>query len=237
MGIKLGLDIGTSSVGVAVIDDDYNVIDAVSDIFTEADASKNVERRGFRETKRLIRRRQNRISDFKKLWNKYNLQIPKDKINNQLILKNKGLSEKITQDEIYHVLLNSLKHRGITYLDDAIDETNKNKSDYQKGIEINQNELKNKFPCQIQLERLNTLGKYRGETTIKKDDETIAFSNIFTKSAYRKENEAFLNKQSEFHNFITKEFIDDYLTIFDRKREYYVGPETMILTKYTLMIF
>ena len=59
MGIKLGLDIGTSNpVGVAVIDDDYNVIDAVSDIFTEADASKNVERRGFRETKRLIRRRQ-----------------------------------------------------------------------------------------------------------------------------------------------------------------------------------
>ena len=52
MGIKLGLDIGTSSVGVAVIDDDYNVLEAVSDIFTEADASKNVERRGFRQTKR-----------------------------------------------------------------------------------------------------------------------------------------------------------------------------------------
>lgn len=79
MGIKLGLDIGTSSVGVAVIDDDYNVLEAVSDIFTEADASKNVERRGFRQTKRLIRRRQNRISDFKGLWEKYNLEIPKEK--------------------------------------------------------------------------------------------------------------------------------------------------------------
>ncbi|WP_138269342.1 type II CRISPR RNA-guided endonuclease Cas9 [Anaerofustis stercorihominis] len=224
MGIKLGLDIGTSSVGVAVIDDDYNVIEAVSDIFTEADASKNVERRGFRQTKRLIRRRQNRISDFKGLWEKYNLEIPKEKINNQLILKNKGLNEKLTQNEIYYVLLHSLKHRGITYLDDAIDETSKSKSDYQKGIEINQNELKNKFPCQIQLERLNTLGKYRGETIVKENDETITFSNIFTKSSYRKENEEFLNKQSEFHDFITKAFIDDYLTIFDRKREYYVGP-------------
>ena len=46
-----------------------------------------------------------------------------------------------------------LKHRGISYLEDALNEDNV-KGSYQKGIAINQRESEDKLPCEIQLERL-----------------------------------------------------------------------------------
>lgn len=46
--MKIGLDIGIASVGWAVVDDDYKVLEAGSNLFESADASKNVERRSFR---------------------------------------------------------------------------------------------------------------------------------------------------------------------------------------------
>ena len=226
MGIRIGLDIGIASVGWAVVTDNYEILEAGSNLFQAADASQNVDRRSFRQHKRLLRRRRNRSSDFKKLWLKFGNLIPKYKINNQLELRIKGLEQDLTQDELYFVLANMLNHRGISYLDDALDESLSGKSDYAKGISINQKELDaNKLPCQIQYERLQKYGQYRGNVEIvNEDSEKITLSNVFTINAYRNEIKLILKRQQQKYSFITEKFISEYFNIFDRKREYYEGP-------------
>ena len=43
-------------------------------------------------------------------------------------------------------------------MDDALDDASSGKSDYQKGIQINQEKLgQDLFPCQIQKERLENM--------------------------------------------------------------------------------
>lgn len=62
MTVNIGLDIGIASVGLSVIDAyTGDILEATSYIFECADAAKNEERRTFRQSKRLVRRRQNRI--------------------------------------------------------------------------------------------------------------------------------------------------------------------------------
>ena len=51
MGIRIGVDIGIASVGWAVVDDEYQVLESGSNLFDSADASRNVDRRGFRQIK------------------------------------------------------------------------------------------------------------------------------------------------------------------------------------------
>lgn len=224
MGKIIGLDIGIASVGWAVVDDEYNIIEAGSNIFPAADASKNEERRSFRQGRRLKRREKTRISDFKKLWNKYDFMTPLDKENNVLGIRIKGLEEKIDLEQIYYVLLNNLKHRGISYLEDAIEEGSTDSSEYRKGLEINQKELEKKLPCEIQKERLDKYGCYRGTVTVDNDGEKIVLNNIFTVDAYRAEITKFLHTQQKFYPEITEEFIEEYIKIFNRKRNYYEGP-------------
>ena len=95
----------------------------------------------------------------------------------------------------------------------------------ERGIKRNALSLEDKFPCEIQLERLKSNGKYRGNTTIIENGEKITLSNVFTVTAYRKELEKFFDVQKKYHDFISKGFTDRYFDIFNRKRKYYDGRE------------
>lgn len=226
MGVIIGLDIGVASVGWAVVDkESYKVLETGANLFTSADASQNAKRRDFRQKKRLSRREHTRIKDFEKLWEKNGYVIPRKFNNNVLELRVKGLNEKLGAEELFWVLKNLLKHRGISYLEEALDETNIGKSDYENGILKNEKELeKGQFPCEIQLKRLNTYGCYRGNVVITEDGEKITLSNIYTTSAYRKEAEQILETQIKEGLDITEDFVNQYLQIFSRKRKYYEGP-------------
>lgn len=224
MGITIGVDIGVASVGVAVVDTETrDILETVSDIFPCANAASNADRRGYRQGRRGKRRLATRINDFKSLWTKSGFAIPKDINHGPLKLRVMALSEEITMDELYIVLLNNLKHRGISYLEDA-DDGISGGGNYTKGLKFNQDELKTKLPCEIQLERLKKYGKYRGQQKITEDGEDIVLSNVFTVSAYRREIIKILQTQRSFHLEITDDFIDAFLAIFDRKRKYYEGP-------------
>lgn len=224
MGIRVGLDIGVASVGWAVVDDEYNVLEAGSNLFECADASKNAERRDFRQGRRGKRRERTRKNDFNKLWTSYKLEAPETLSNHSLELRVKGISNQLTQDELYTVLLNMLKHRGISYLEDAIDESTSNSSDYVKGIQFNQQQLKKQYPCEIQLSRLEQYGQYRGNMKITdENEETLVLSNVFTIAAYREELEKLFDTQQQYFPFLTDNFIKQYMEIFDRKRAYYEG--------------
>ena len=123
-----------------------------------------------------------------------------------------------------------MKHRGISYLDDAIDEEAKNTSQYKEAISRNKHGLaENKYPCQIQQERLHTLGKYRGDvlTSVISADGTPKedmYSNVFTISSYIEEIKQILNTHKLYYEFINDDFIEQYLKIFESKRKYYIGP-------------
>ncbi len=222
MGYTIGLDLGVASVGWAVVNDEYEVLESCSNIFPAAEPANNVERRGFRQGRRLSRRRRTRIDDFKNMWEKNGFEVPTSELNEVLQYRIKGLIEKLSEDELYHVLLNSLKHRGISYLDDADDDSVT--GDYATSIAYNEEQLKSKLPCEIQWERYKKYGAYRGNITIKEGEEHITLRNVFTTSAYKKEIQQLLDVQSKSNKKVTKDFIEEYLKIFSRKREYYIGP-------------
>ncbi len=123
MGYKVGLDIGIASVGWAVVDDDKTVIDAGSRLFEAADANKNEVRRSHRGLRRLGRRKIHRITMFEKLWSDYGLTMTEALPATPLELRNSGQHQKLNSSELFVVLKNLLKHRGISYLDDAVDES------------------------------------------------------------------------------------------------------------------
>lgn len=222
MGIRFGIDIGIASVGVAVVDDEYNVLESVVNIFESADASKNGERRSFRQGKRLLRRKKNRLRDFDVLCIKYGLTIPETIHQNVLQIRVKGIKEKLTWNELYFVLRYMLKHRGISYLEDV--EIGNGGSSYLEALANNSKELENKYPCQIQYERLKNHNQFRGENVVDINGNKAHISNVFTSSSYRNELIAIIEHQRELVDSIGKGFVEEYLAIWSRKREYYHGP-------------
>lgn len=222
----LALDIGIASVGWAVLDkESETVIEAGSNIFPEASAAENQLRRDMRGSKRNNRRLKTRINDFIKLWENNNLSIPQFKSTEIVGLKVRAITEEITLDELYLILYSYLKHRGISYLEDALDDTVSGSSAYANGLKLNAKELETHYPCEIQQERLNTIGKYRGQSQIINDNgEVLDLSNVFTIGAYRKEIQRVFEIQKKYHPELTDEFCDGYMLIFNRKRKYYEGP-------------
>lgn len=226
MGYIVALDIGIASVGWAVIDKAIErVVESGANIFPEASAASNLTRRNMRQGKRLKRRQRTRLRDFQKLWTKYGLSVPDGNRTDIVDLKVRALSEEITLEELYLILYSYLKHRGISYLEDAEDDDTQGFSAYARGLKLNQEELATKFPSEIQRERLLTVGQYRGNFQIKtEDDVVIDLSNVFTIGSYRKEILKVLSVQKLFHSELSDEFCDEYLLIFNRKRKYYEGP-------------
>ena len=222
----LALDIGIASVGWAVVDKETEqVVEAGSNIFPEASVTANQTRRGMRQVRRIHRRKKTRLNDFNKLWEKYEFLIPETKATNIVALKVKALYEPISLEELYLILYSYLKHRGISYMEDAEDGGITGTSSYANGLRLNVKELEKKFPCEIQNDRLKKIGKYRGQIQIiDEEGNKIDLSNVFTIDAYRKEILQIFATQQEYHKNVTEEFCDEYLMIFNRKRKYYEGP-------------
>lgn len=219
-------DIGIASVGWAIIDKETEkVIESGANIFPEATAANNQTRRSMRQSRRLKRRQNTRLNDFKKLWETFGYVIPEKTETDIVGLKVKALYHPITLNELYLILYNYLKHRGISYLEDAVDDSLSGSSSYANGLKLNAKELENKFPCEIQKNRLETIGKYRGQSQIMDENgEKLDLSNVFTVGAYRKEILQVLETQKSHIDDLSDDFCDEYLAIFNRKRKYYEGP-------------
>ncbi len=226
MKYVVALDIGIASVGWAVVDKETeSVLEAGSNLFPEASAADNQVRRGMRQARRMKRREKTRLNDFNSLWGKYHFIIPDYKVNDIVELKVKALQERISRDELYLILYSYLKHRGISYLEDAEDDTVSGTSAYANGLKLNAKELESRFPCEIQKDRLEKNGKYRGQIqAVDANGDKIDLSNVFTIGAYRKEIQQVLNTQQGYYPELEDGFCDEYLAIFNRKRKYYEGP-------------
>lgn len=213
MGYILGLDIGVASVGYAIIDERYNVLISGVRLFREGTAEENVARRGFRSSRRGVRRSRHRLDRLKELLSNVLGRSGDQSYTNLYEIRVRGLSNKLSPDELIATIIQLAKHRGIFYLspEDLAAEEGSNRSSADI-IRNNENKLKaGIYPCHVQLEKLNTTGTVRG------------IENKFTHESYRSELIKLLEVQSEFYPKL-KEMVEDILCIYDSKREYYEGP-------------
>ena len=226
--LVLGLDIGIGSVGVGILNKvTGEIIHKNSRIFPAAQAENNVERRTNRQGRRLTRRKKHRRVRLNHLFEESGLITDFTKISinlNPYQLRVKGLTDELSNEELFIALKNMVKHRGISYLDDASDDGNSSVGDYAQIVKENSKQLETKTPGQIQLERYQTYGQLRGDFTVEEDGKKHRLINVFPTSAYRAEALRILQTQQEFNPQITDEFINRYLEILTGKRKYYHGP-------------
>ena len=226
--LVLGLDIGIGSVGVGILNKvTGEIIHKNSRIFPAAQAENNVERRTNRQGRRLTRRKKHRRVRLNHLFEESGLitDFTKVSINlNPYQIRVKGLIDELSNEELFIALKNMVKHRGISYLDDASDDGNSSVGDYAQIVKENSKQLETKTPGQIQLERYQKYGQLRGDFTIEEDGKKHRLINVFPTSAYRAEALRILQTQQEFNPQITDEFINSYLQILTGKRKYYHGP-------------
>ena len=226
--LVLGLDIGIGSVGVGILNKvTGEIIHKNSRIFPAAQAENNVERRTNRQGRRLTRRKKHRRVRLNHLFEESGLitDFTKVSINlNPYQLRVKGLIDELSNEELFIALKNMVKHRGISYLDDASDDGNSSVGDYTQIVKENSKQLETKTPGQIQLERYQKYGQLRGDFTVEEDGKKHRLINVFPTSAYRVEALRILQTQQEFNPQITDEFINRYLEILTGKRKYYHGP-------------
>lgn len=221
-GKILGLDIGIASVGVGIIDANTgDIIHASSRLFNSANPENNATRRSMRSARRLLRRRKHRVERVESLFEKYDMEYSlKNENYNPYEIRVKGLSEQLTNEELFIALRNLVKHRGISYLDEAEADGGNSSSEYKEAIQRNEKLLKEKMPSEIQLERLNKFGQIRGDFTIEQDGQKIRIINVFSTNDYKKETLKIFENQPQ----LTEEFKEDYLKILLGKRKYYQGP-------------
>lgn len=213
MGYILGLDIGVASVGYAIIDENYNVLISGVRLFREGTAEDNVARRGFRSSRRSVRRSRHRLDRLTELLSSVLGVSGVQSYTNLYEVRVRGFSNKLSPDELFAAIIQLAKHRGIFYLspEDLVTEDGSNQSSADI-IRVNESKLKEGiYPCHVQLEKLNTTGTVRG------------IENKFTHESYRNELIKLLEVQSAFYPKL-EEIIDDVLCIYDSKREYYEGP-------------
>lgn len=215
MSYILGLDIGIASVGYGIIDKEKKeIVDAGVRIFKEGNKDDNANgRRPKRGARRLKRRKKHRIERVQDLLREYDI-LTEEKIptsTNPYEIRVRGLSERLTPDELVIALLHLTKRRGIHNVDVVDDEkTSDNELSTKAQIQKNNKELQEKYVAEVQLERFYE-GKVRGA------------ENRFRTKDFVKEAKKLLETQEEYFDF-DQTFIDRFIELLDNRREYYEGP-------------
>ena len=212
----LGVDIGVSSVGVGVINQDTGeIMDSAVRIFPKTDKEDNRIRRTTRGSKRTLRRKKHRLERVREELEKAGFTCPDYKKycdTNPYEIRVKGLNSKLSKEEIYIAIMHITKRRGISYLEDFKNDNIKDPKITNKIIKENLELSKNKYICEIQLERLQNNDKVRG------------IDNVFETKKYMEELQKILKTQTMYYEEIDDEFINVITNIVKSKREYFEGP-------------
>lgn len=142
LNYRIGLDIGITSVGWAVLenrnDEPFRIIDLGVRIFKEAEQSNGdplaLPRRKARSARRRTRRRKFRLERIKKLFQteglidikEFEARYEKAGLPDVYRLRYEGLDRKLTDDELAQVLLHIAKHRGFKSTSKAEEAENEN---------------------------------------------------------------------------------------------------------------
>ena len=211
-GLVLGLDIGVTSVGYGIVNRETGeAVDFGVRLFSEWDPANNQNRRAKRSGRRLRSRRKNRLQDMKKfLVDQCMIPSDYDFHLDPYALRVKGLSEKLTDEELATVLYNLAKLRGssLETVEDTEEVKNDNVLSSKNNLKINDALIKSgKYICQIQQERLSEEGKLRGHI------------NNFRTKDYVAELKQILSNQGK-----SKDFNDYVENLIIRRRDFSDGP-------------
>lgn len=228
MSLLLGMDIGVSSVGYGIVNDDGEAVDAGVRLFSEGTSKDNADRRDRRHCRRTLRRRQHRLVRADRLFVAAGLAAFDDKKNIDLQcdvgvtpyhLRVKGLREPLENKELVIALRHLLKHRGSAPLNaysDNGDDSGKKDNLSTKSIVAKTKAMLDagRFVCEIQLERLSDpdVARVRGS------------DNRFLAEDYAREARQILGVQMQYNLLVTEEFCQAYMGLLETRRAYYEGP-------------
>lgn len=175
MGKTLGLDIGISSVGWGIIEEDTGeIIDAGVRLFEEAKRNANEDRRGFRGTRRLIRRRGHRLERAKQLFEKYGFPLSGIGKVDPYLARYNAIYGSVSKEELVAALYHLVKRRGTTLDYPENDEkTGENELSTKAQIAKNKELLKDKYICELQLKRRENVERIRGSHNRFRTDDYI----------------------------------------------------------------
>lgn len=210
----LGLDIGISSVGWGIIDQETGeIIDAGVRLFEEATRNANEDRRSFRGSRRLKRRRTHRLERAKQLLESIHLPITSIGNVNPYEARYSAIYGTVTKEELAAALYHLVKKRGTTLDSPEEEKTNGSELSTKNQLARNGKLLEGKYICEVQLERLaNIHEKIRNH------------ENRFRTEDYVKEAKAILLKQKQFYPEITEGFMNQYIELIEKRRQYFDGP-------------
>ncbi len=248
----LGVDIGISSVGWGLLqlnekNEPFKILDTGVRIFTPGEvpktgASKALERRQKRGTRRINQRREYRLDrvrlllsnngflpkvsseikpsereeiltlEFDKLLNEYY----KNKNTNPYELKVEALRRKLSNEELVIILNHYAKHRG--YKSNREDAKDSENGKIKTSIKENENIMKDKH-YEIVSEMFIKDDKFKDKIRNTTDDYKMSV----TREMYLAEIEKVLTSQIKY-GLITEKFKEEYLNIWKGQRHYSKGP-------------
>lgn len=236
MELKLGLDIGITSVGWGIIDENYDIKNCGVRLFTErtpvntsatSTVPNNKDRRTARSIRRRIRRIQHRLHRMGILLaNVLEIDLPEPQ-GNIYEIRCRGLQEKLSKEELFLAIMHLTKRRGVHYLtpDDIVDDeagVKKKNTISEKSTEeilAEQKEyLQNHYVCQLQYKKYL---KYKD--SLAASDKVRGIENRFTNADYLKELKELLRVQGEYYSVVLQNQ-DEIVEIYSSKRDYSHGP-------------
>ena len=213
----LGVDIGIASVGWGMINEETGeIIDHGVRLFGEGTADDNLERRKFRSSRRLKRRRKHRLDRLKNLLIKEGYMGKGfSSIENPYEIRVRALREKVSKEELATAVLHIAKRRGFGDFSIVAEgkDAEKDESETKKIFSQNARELEGgKEVCEIQLERMQRFMAGKGERM--RGEE-----NRFQTKYYLREAKRILEKQD-----IPLDMQEKILHLIQTRRSYADGP-------------
>lgn len=207
MKYSLGLDIGTTSIGWAVVNEDKQRIEDVGvRIFERPENPKNGEslakpRRDARSTRRRLSRRRQRLNYLKRFFIQHKLLTDAEikelflydrshTHKNPYELRAKAICEKVPNDELFVALYHIAKRRGYKSNRKAVEEKDKENGRVLKAIKENQPLLgQHNFSVAQTLLEDEKFAKHKRN---KNDD----YTNSFIRSDFEREIVSILKTQN-----------------------------------------
>lgn len=195
----IGLDLGENNVGWSVIYPETNKIENKGvRLFNIAAAA--ADRRTSRDTRRRLKRRDNRLKESLILFE--SIQFPNENTIDANLLQKRidGLKQQIEKQDIVNITCYYMTHRGYIPFGD----------EERELIQLN-----GKYPCEYYKDLIQKIGKYR------------ALEQVVNHTDLLKEFKAILTNQMQYYPEIGKIIGDEnqgLLWIFSRKRKFWEGP-------------
>lgn len=237
--VILGLDVGIGSVGWAIINSNKGRIEDLGvRIFEsgEENAKKSADRasqqaRSFRARRRLNRRNKQRKDDLKNFLESIGFMSVAEidnafkshqNNNNVVLLRAKGLDEKLSELDIVAILLNMANYRG--YSDFYEEEDKKKRGKLEAAIHAIETLMEtNKYRTIGELFYSNEqfkLGNSKFSSYRNNEDYKYLINRQYLKDEVR----LLLCKQSEYYSMLTADVNEHILNIIFRQRDFEDGP-------------